>query len=684
MSLPHHRDLRLAPLCPPSHIQSTLPHPEANPRIAPAQHPAPSYHFSGMNPDSATRVVLSSQTQLAPLPSIAPLTSSSALRHMPSATVVDAKGPTGLAGTYSEDFGSNLRNQSQSYAQFQDSVVSIPHAQSPGYQKPAFQSYSMGTHPSWTRTVSVEGASFDQSATPENRRRDSLPLPSSPPETPIKSSIVPPPGQKISSMSIETLLTSDDDHSNQVIVQDPSSSIPPPPAYSELDRSYYAPQIRGTESWAPASCSPTSSMDIQHAGNMGSTSVRTYCSLPNQRSYLHRQDSSHGQYTSSLSNEPYPHPSNFASPYNAVTCSNANSSSVNYYSNNLNCRSDPYNQNYIEHSGAGSSALPSSQNHPIRFEQPVAFSAAGVVPFGAENVTSTPMYAEEPMQQRPFTRVVSETEASSAPGTCNASSVNVASATGGMSNSRPNASASTAQISDGLRRSEELRREHEDRVVALDSASSPVHRTAVPESSIMTSPSSTVSAPVLGSMKSGRKRTRGRGETRELFKCPYANCNKVSAEASNIKAHCRTHTGEKPYVCQKDACGKRFRWKSSLSYHQKAVHSNLRPYACQSCDKRFLESRKLQLHLDWCPAMRQQQERMAIESGTGASASGSGHDNVSGAVASPVDVSSPSSMIRDTDNVFSETTTRMAAATALASFSVPSSFGTSGFFSKRR
>lgn len=101
-----------------------------------------------------------------------------------------------------------------------------------------------------------------------------------------------------------------------------------------------------------------------------------------------------------------------------------------------------------------------------------------------------------------------------------------------------------------------------------------------------------------------RKRRARAGGARETFRCPYPGCGKVSSEHSNLKAHYRTHTGETPYACQRPGCGKSFRWKSSLTYHEKALHSNLRPFACPACSKRFVERRKLQLHRDWCPAER--------------------------------------------------------------------------------
>lgn len=91
---------------------------------------------------------------------------------------------------------------------------------------------------------------------------------------------------------------------------------------------------------------------------------------------------------------------------------------------------------------------------------------------------------------------------------------------------------------------------------------------------------------------------------RDVYTCPFQSCNRISSEHSNMKAHMRLHTGERPYVCRVATCRKSFRWKSSLTYHERALHSNARPYQCVPCRKSFVEKRKLRLHHQLCPAVR--------------------------------------------------------------------------------
>jgi hypothetical protein len=157
---------------------------------------------------------------------------------------------------------------------------------------------------------------------------------------------------------------------------------------------------------------------------------------------------------------------------------------------------------------------------------------------------------------------------------------------------------------------------------------------------------------------------------KEQYRCPFPNCDKVSSEKSNLRAHQRCHTDEKPYSCIAEGCDKRFRWKSSLSYHQKSSHSSLRPYGCDCCDKRFLEARKLQLHLDWCPAVRHRNAEAAAASAAAAAAA---------AAAIPIHPSLPTSVINHNYRYYQHqqqhpqkpatiAEANMAAATTLASF----------------
>lgn len=71
-----------------------------------------------------------------------------------------------------------------------------------------------------------------------------------------------------------------------------------------------------------------------------------------------------------------------------------------------------------------------------------------------------------------------------------------------------------------------------------------------------------------------------------------------------MKAHMRMHTGEKPYICRHADCLKAFRWKSSLTYHEKALHARAKPFKCTPCRRSFVEKRKLKMHYDLCPMVK--------------------------------------------------------------------------------
>ena len=82
-----------------------------------------------------------------------------------------------------------------------------------------------------------------------------------------------------------------------------------------------------------------------------------------------------------------------------------------------------------------------------------------------------------------------------------------------------------------------------------------------------------------------------------MHACTFPNCPKYFSKKSRLEIHFRTHTSEKPFVCDVEGCSAAYARKEHLRRHKENTHKSERwEYKCSKCPKKYMNSYSLRVH----------------------------------------------------------------------------------------